>query len=230
MCKNLRIRTPWLIISPHFDDAVLSCGHLLAKNPGAVVATICGGIAAPGVPASTWWDRRSWKSARDATLGRRQEDFEALECLNAVQAFADVLDVTYRGHDDDASVFATAIGDILDRFDAEHIAIPLAARAHIDHELTRDGALTALRTRGLANVFFYADLPYFVGRDTDRIARALSAIPVPQAPAHDSENELKREAVTKYRSQTPLLRRSFRRSYNSIFSPDAERLYRYQPT
>lgn len=28
------------VISPHFDDAVFSCGHLLALNPGSVVLTI----------------------------------------------------------------------------------------------------------------------------------------------------------------------------------------------
>ena len=32
-----------LVISPHFDDAVFSCGHLLAAAPGAVVVTVFGG-------------------------------------------------------------------------------------------------------------------------------------------------------------------------------------------
>ena len=43
-----------LVISPHFDDAVLSCGHWLHMNPGAVVATVCSGKPERGSPASKW--------------------------------------------------------------------------------------------------------------------------------------------------------------------------------
>ena len=217
------------MISPHFDDAVLSCGHFLARNPGVVVATICGGIAPAGLSASPSWDHYGWKSARDATMGRCQEDIEALECLNAVQMRADLLDEPYRRSDDDASVFSTAIGEIIDQVDPHRIAIPLAAGTHLDHTLTRDGALTVLKARGLTNVFFYADLPYFAGRETAQIAQELNAIAVPRIAANDRERALKREALTKYRSQMPLLRKSYGRFLKSVLSPNAERLYRYQP-
>ena len=35
-----------LVLSPHFDDAVMSCGELIESSPGTIVATVCS--ASPG--------------------------------------------------------------------------------------------------------------------------------------------------------------------------------------
>ena len=197
-------------------------------NPGSVVATVCGGIVAPGIPAGRAWDGHGWGSAHEATLGRRQEDSDALECLSAVQLCSTLLDVTYRDHGNDVRAFAAAVEGILDEVNADRIAVPLATGTHIDHMLTRDGALAALKVRGVTDVFFYADMPYFNGHATDEIAHDLHAIPIELPPADDSARALKREAVAKYRSQLPLLKKVFRRSFRSIFLPEAESLYKHE--
>src|SRR5436853_287558 len=44
-------------ISPHLDDAVLSCGQLLAARPGSVVITVFAGMPRDG-SQQTDWDRR----------------------------------------------------------------------------------------------------------------------------------------------------------------------------
>ena len=46
-----------VVVSPHFDDAVLSAGQLLAKHPGSTVITVMGGQRRSGsYDEVTWWD------------------------------------------------------------------------------------------------------------------------------------------------------------------------------
>ena len=44
-----------IIVSTHFDDAVLSLAHVLqATGPLATVVTVCGGPPPDGLPVSEW--------------------------------------------------------------------------------------------------------------------------------------------------------------------------------
>lgn len=67
-----------MVISPHFDDAVFSCGHLLAALPGSTVVTVC--TALPEKPdILTDWDQRcGFSSAAQAMQARREENRAAL--------------------------------------------------------------------------------------------------------------------------------------------------------
>jgi LmbE family N-acetylglucosaminyl deacetylase len=176
--------------------------------------------------ASISWDALSWSSARAATSGRRQEDFEALECLGAVQYCADLLDYPYRNHDDDASDFLVAVGTLLDDIEADRIVMPLATQTHDDHVLVRNATIAALGARQISEVYFYADLPYFVRLKSKRPAKEFNAELIRETPADEIEVAMKREAVEKYESQIPMLQRDFKRSFKSVFAPDVEKLYR----
>ncbi|PJX25966.1 hypothetical protein CAP48_08035 [Advenella sp. S44] len=48
-------QAPVLVISPHYDDAVFSCGELLAKIPSGMVMTVYTGVPEDG-DVSTDWD------------------------------------------------------------------------------------------------------------------------------------------------------------------------------
>lgn len=74
-----------LVISTHYDDAVLSCGHWLCLNPGAIVVTVCSGYAGPEVGAGEWDRRAGFASADQAIAARRSEDLAALSVLKAHQ-------------------------------------------------------------------------------------------------------------------------------------------------
>lgn len=84
-----------IVVSPHLDDAVLSCGQLLAANPGAVVITVFAGIPVGDVPLTDYDVRSGWVSARGAVEGRRDEDRRAASVLGYQAQHLDFLDRQY---------------------------------------------------------------------------------------------------------------------------------------
>src|SRR5712692_5355525 len=98
MCRPMTDR-PNLILSPHFDDAVLSLGGLIAKAPDrAVVVTVFAGVPPEGVAGR--WDRLSgFPMAVAAIRARRQENEAALALIGVPQnriRNLDYLDGQYR--------------------------------------------------------------------------------------------------------------------------------------
>src|SRR5580692_19322 len=85
-----------LVISPHFDDAVLSTGFWLSQHTRATVATVFSGSPGLGVPASKWDISGGFESGNDAALGRRAEDERALHYLGSDQRCLGFLDDPYR--------------------------------------------------------------------------------------------------------------------------------------
>jgi LmbE family N-acetylglucosaminyl deacetylase len=63
---------PLLVISPHLDDAVFSCGQLLEVHPGATVVTIFAGRPPPGTPLTDWDSAAGFGPGEDP-IGRRRE-------------------------------------------------------------------------------------------------------------------------------------------------------------
>ncbi|MCD0504441.1 PIG-L family deacetylase, partial [Bordetella petrii] len=72
-----------VVISPHFEDAVFSCGAWLAARPGATVLTVYSGVPASGVPVSDWDRRCGFERADQAVLARQAENQAALALLGA---------------------------------------------------------------------------------------------------------------------------------------------------
>jgi LmbE family N-acetylglucosaminyl deacetylase len=213
---------PLLVVSAHFDDAVLSCGHLLASCPGAVVATVCGGLAPIGTPAAPWDAESRWPDAHAATLGRRQEDAEALSILGAKQVCLDLLDEPYRLEKVPSTEVASAVRELVIQMRPERVLIPLGFRAHGDHVLTRDGSSVALLASSTP-VHLYVDLPYHVTADAEEISELIGARRTIKRIASATEQEAKRKAVSCYRSQRDQLVRAFAERYTMlIHEPEAE--------
>src|SRR5437867_9609878 len=80
-------------VSPHFDDAVLSAGQLLAAHPGSTVVTVFGGRPPRYPEKVTWWDALGGFADGDDVVGaRRQEEREAMARLGATPVWLEVAD------------------------------------------------------------------------------------------------------------------------------------------
>jgi LmbE family N-acetylglucosaminyl deacetylase len=155
-----------LVISPHYDDAVLSCGHWLGLNPGAIVSTVCSGFAGPGVGAGPWDETSGFVTADQATGARQAEDVAALGVLIAIQGpRLGFLDNENRRQGETLAGLEQAIGALLDHIQPERCLVPLGV-AHPDHIATGVAAHRAVADRPNVDAIVYADLPYRFVADT----------------------------------------------------------------
>jgi LmbE family N-acetylglucosaminyl deacetylase len=185
-----------IYLSPHLDDAVLSCGGTIyaqsRRDERVLVMTVFAG-SPPDVNLTPFtrelWER--WGGADDPVAARRAEDRAALEMLGAEVLHLSYLDCVYR--QDPATgealyptvehIFAevqpaeSALADALYRDLHDRLAsipgpliyAPLGAGHHVDHQIARR-VVIRLRAEG-APVMFYEDWPY--AGEAEAIARAL---------------------------------------------------------
>lgn len=165
---------PVVVVSPHLDDAVLSCGRLLFAAPGSTVVTVLAGR--PAVDAGlTPWDAASGFAAGDDVVGaRRAEDRAALACVDATPLWLDGLDRQYRppGLEADPDELAALLEPALDRLAPATVLIPLGL-AHPDHVAVAEAGLTvaARRARSPIAWLVYEEQPYRDEHPVEREAR-----------------------------------------------------------
>ena len=166
-------------LSPHLDDAALSCGGAIARhsNDGArvLVATICTAAPSAQEPLSSFAQQhhQMWGLAPGRAMAARQrEDLVALERLDADAYHAGLLDAIYRlpaiytNNDmlfgtpapDDPLLYAThqLIAALHGRMPHATFYIPLAIGNHVDHQIIHSAARDSA---GIA-MAFYEDFPY----------------------------------------------------------------------
>ncbi|HZU75416.1 MAG TPA: PIG-L family deacetylase [Dehalococcoidia bacterium] len=149
---------PLVVVSPHLDDGVLSCGALLAAHPGSRVITIFAGRPPAGAPL-TEWDAAAGFGPRDDVMGaRREEDRAALALLNAAPLWLDFCDAQY-GVAASVEDIAVALEAAIDGSSLRTVLVPLGL-FHSDHHLAADGCLALVRRRPDLQPFAYADVPY----------------------------------------------------------------------
>lgn len=91
----------WIYLSPHLDDAALSCGGLIAQQTemgeAVEIWTICAGDPPPG-PFSPFTEElhTRWQTGREATALRRQEDLVSCARLSANCRHLPLPDCIYR--------------------------------------------------------------------------------------------------------------------------------------
>jgi LmbE family N-acetylglucosaminyl deacetylase len=223
-----------IYLSPHYDDAVLSCGGLIRRQVATgdvvVVATIFGGMP----PSDGLSDFATAVHARpggaaDLVALRRIEEKEALGTLGAQSRLGDYLDCIYRRdpenqrwlYDHEEALFGPVdpaerglpyelaqVFATLPSFDESSIFYaPLAIGNHVDHQIVRRAAWI-LQQMGY-QVLFYEDFPY-VKRDPASLERALdrSGTDTWQPVLIDLEEPdiaSKVDAITAYRSQIGVL-------------------------
>ena len=91
-----------IFLSPHPDDAVLSCGgtifQLAQRNQRPIVITVFGGDRATDAPLSDFTHslHNRWELDANAPAARRDEDRAALDRLNAFLIHLPFPDAIYR--------------------------------------------------------------------------------------------------------------------------------------
>ncbi len=171
-----------IVLSPHLDDAALSCGGLIARATAAgervLVVTVCSGSPAPTTvfsPFAQSLHARWGLAPTTAVAQRRAEDAAALAALGADSLLAPELDAIYRCAEvyaDETTLFATpASADPLNaavialtmtlaqRYPRALFYLPLAVGWHVDHQIVFAAATTALAECG-GQVRYYEDFPY----------------------------------------------------------------------
>lgn len=172
-------KSNWVFLSPHLDDAVLSCGgiiwELTRQGSRVEIWTVCAGDPPeePRPPFARSLEQR-WQTGPESVAARRIEDRAACARVGASAVHFDLPDCIYRrlpdgrplvnGEDDlwqplpegEIPLAERLAEQIKTRLEANcRLAAPLGLGDHIDHRLVRAVAL------GLnIPVYFYPDYPY----------------------------------------------------------------------
>lgn len=219
-----------VFLSPHFDDAVYSCGgtihHLGQQNERVHVVTVMAGdVPQPPPDSPIVRDLHArWEAGSNPIATRQREDKDALAQLGAHPAYLPIPDCVYRTHagqalyPDEASLWgaihphdnATAMLHTLSTFEAlgiyERVStlyVPLGVGEHVDHRIVRAWGIQLAQAHPSTRLRFYTDYPYL--REEARIAQALQSVAwtlesVWQALTLDNM-ACKVSAITAYRSQ-----------------------------
>ena len=243
---------PVLVVSPHFDDAALSCSALLERGEPVHVLTIFSG--APEPPRQGWWDEHcGFASSAQSVPARRREDENALA---AGGHRLHLLDLLEQQHFEgaraaaDADRIAQAVRDWLAESGGGTVAVPAGAgwapfwlpprvakklreprgpEPHHDHVFARDAVLAARLED--ASLVLYEELPYMWGGSAARVARR-------SARAHGYRAELavipvdreaKARRLAAYTSQIPYISPPEGRLDSPAVLPPAERYWRLRP-
>jgi LmbE family N-acetylglucosaminyl deacetylase len=145
-----------IVISPHFDDAVLSAWTYLQSKEVSIL-TICAGVPSAEVCVSSADLNCGFTSGREAALERIHEDVRVCNGLGIVPIHLDELDYPYSGDKD-----KTKLGKKLSPhiYPDNTIFVPLGIGRHPDHVATRDSVIQMYKNNNSFQLFFYADFPY----------------------------------------------------------------------
>ncbi len=173
-----------IYVSPHFDDAVLSCGGRIClhreRGEPVTVLTLCAGPPPPGglSPLAHAY-HAAWLESGPGAERRREENAAVLSRIGADGRECPTPDAIYRGDGsgpfygdrrdlfgepdarDAASVvpaWEAAVRRVAEEAGTAVVHFPLAIGGHVDHELARRvGERIGDRGPGVA---FYEDYPY----------------------------------------------------------------------
>lgn len=184
----------WIYLSPHLDDAILSCGGLIHEQVLSKIRveiwTICAGDPPEG-ELSDLAQRlhKEWGTGADAPSNRRKEDISACQLLGARHRHLPFLDCIYRqgikgewiypsdesiqgdlSSEDNVTIrtLQVFLSSIIRPDDI--LVCPLAIGKHVDHQLVRAAIEGLGRT-----LLYYADLPYLFNHP-DELNKAINSM------------------------------------------------------
>lgn len=191
-----------IYLSPHYDDAALSCGGTIHQQSqsgeSVLVMTICAAPPPAHESLSPFAEalHQSWGDPDNAVAARQAEDQASMKILGADYVRLGFTDCIYRGipekgvwfynNDDElfgqihpndlrlADKIAEAVIELVAGEKELVVYAPLTVGNHVDHQLTHTAA-RQLQQRGW-NVVFYEDYPYVDGANlNDTLARLTQA-------------------------------------------------------
>jgi len=216
-----------IYLSPHLDDAVLSCGGRIWQQVQAgervLVITAFAGDPSPGISLSPFARELHvrWGSPVDAVARRRDEDLTALAYLGAEVAHWPYPDCIYRrgpygrflyvGEEALWGEVHPADGKLIEGLTSRLAALPvkqggeayapLGVGHHVDHQILRRAADALRRIRVGQALTYYEDFPY--AEDPQAVQAALAGTKAEIGLVMLSEEALaaKIAAIMCYRSQ-----------------------------
>ena len=168
-----------IYLSPHLDDAALSCGGTIAlqrqNNDHVLVVTLCTAAPAPDTSFSVLAEEfhNQWDLSPDQVVSARlQEDRLAMEHLDVDYYWAHFTDAIYRhptayysrdtlfsqpaSDDPLSSLLEELVQTLVEHAPQANLYFPLGVGSHVDHLLTYAAAMY----HDNLNILFYEDFPY----------------------------------------------------------------------
>jgi LmbE family N-acetylglucosaminyl deacetylase len=146
------------VLSPHLDDAVLSCWHVLEWSAEVTVVNVFSGSPPAGTPAP-WWDRVTGATDPVARMRERhEEDRRALALAGRDAVALGLLDDQYRHEEPPLATLVERLRGVLPT--GALVYAPMAMGGHPDHLLVRDAAIELARDG--SRLVLYADLPHAI--------------------------------------------------------------------
>lgn len=216
-----------IFVSPHHDDAIMSCGALIAnlteENKSVIVYSMFSGLVSPPYSKSTEELHKLWGNPSNVIEMRRLEDQAAAEILGATVIYSDQPEAIYRKdkkgnwnylkedsifmglHDDDLALIPVLYKAISSRFQkTERFYFPLGIGNNVDHIISHQVGMEMF-SNGY-DVVFYEDFPYADNLEqyNERINFLLNWT---QNTITFNEQQLimKIKAIEQYKSQIPML-------------------------
>jgi LmbE family N-acetylglucosaminyl deacetylase len=214
----------WIYLSPHLDDAVLSCGGIISQQ------------RKKGIPVEIWnWmsgipadDQRlsdlarlvhaEWEfaTAKEAFTARLAEDRLATACVGASVRYFDFFDCIYRRADDGEILYPDDIfvppheadTPLVDEIavlitenlrDDDILVCPLTIGNHPDHVIVRRAAEQIGHP-----LRYYADIPYVLWYP-EQLTKMTEDLDAELFPISEGELKVWQEAVAAYASQLTVL-------------------------
>lgn len=213
----------WIYISPHFDDAVLSCGGLIWEQTHTGIPveiwTICAGDPPPGpISPFTQAMHDSWKTGtpQETVALRRIEDQNACRRVGALAVHFPVPDCIYRRSGTGSLLYpegifgglnprdsavvdeiANLVSSKLNQYDV--LVCPLTLGRHVDHLVVR----SALEKLGRP-LWYYADIPYYF-RDPAQLDEASSGLAAKNFYISAEGLQAWQESIAAHKSQISML-------------------------
>jgi LmbE family N-acetylglucosaminyl deacetylase len=231
-----------VLISPHPDDAVLSCGRFLAAHPGVQVVTVFAGVPAryPD-PPGRWTVLSGFGPGDDIVRARRAEDDDALGFLDARPCRFDFVE-GYLQPDEPPTTNAQVASELVNHLMTMAPTAVLAPMglANPEHVVVHD-AVVLVREHWRTLLpdpppepawFLYEDVAYkhIPGQLAWRVAKLFRAAlwPTPVAMPIDPSDARKRAAMARYPSQVRALEADWGLWWR-LDAPTPEQYWRLEP-
>ena len=144
-----------LVVSPHLDDAVMSCGALLLAHPGATVVTLFAASPAHYTDPLNEHDTECGFRPGDDTMAlRRDEDVRAMAAVGATPRWLAFCQNSHEERVDPIAVppgAVDALAAAIDEVDPTCVVAPLGL-SHADHQACHSTALAARAAAGAGSV------------------------------------------------------------------------------
>ncbi|MBV7245847.1 PIG-L deacetylase family protein [Streptomyces sp. MW-W600-10] len=201
-----------LAVSPHLDDAALSCGATLARwaaeGRDVLVYSAFAGLPEPPFPPAAQRFHELWQLHDDPVQARRAEDEEAMRDLGVTESHGPFLDEIYRDAADEADVereLELVIGRLIEVHRPKTVLTCSALGLHKDHVMARDATVRAAVSSGTP-LMLWEDLPYGIWtRELPPLPAGRSWGPTVITEADADAWKTKTTAVARYVSQYAML-------------------------